>query len=302
MLFAILTLFPEAIEAYANIGVLRLAREKQLATVLPVDFRDFTRDRHRTVDDRPFGGGPGMVLKPEPIAECIEWLERQHGAFRKLALCPAGEPFRQTTAEQLAQGERLLLLCGRYEGFDQRLIEHFGFEELSVGDFVLAGGELPALEIVEAVLRLVPGVLGDERSAVEDSFHAGGGLDHPHFTRPRTFRGQEVPEVLLSGDHARIARWRAEQAASRTRARRPELRPKLQGERAQSARAPATRHTETRHTPPSPAISHGSTIRDTRTTHDTTVNRGPGTPGPTAEEPRAPHAHPGVGSPEPDGH
>lgn len=223
MLFAILTLFPEAIAAYADIGVLRLAREKQLATVLPVDFRDFTRDRHRTVDDRPFGGGPGMVLKPEPIAECIEWLERQHGTFKKLALCPAGEMFRQATAEKLALEERVLLLCGRYEGFDQRLIEHFGFEEVSVGDFVLAGGELPALEIVEAALRLVPGVLGDERSAVEDSFHAGGGLDHPHFTRPRNFRGQEVPDVLLSGDHARIARWRAEQAARRTRARRPEL-------------------------------------------------------------------------------
>lgn len=249
MLFAILTLFPEAIAAYADIGVLRLAREKQLATVLPVDFRDFTRDRHRTVDDRPFGGGPGMVLKPEPIAECIEWLERQHGTFKKLALCPAGEMFRQATAEKLALEERVLLLCGRYEGFDQRLIEHFGFEEVSVGDFVLAGGELPALEIVEAALRLVPGVLGDERSAVEDSFHAGGGLDHPHFTRPRNFRGQEVPDVLLSGDHARIARWRAEQAARRTRARRPEL----TGARAH----------EPRPTTPSPANPHGSTIRNT---------------------------------------
>jgi len=221
-LFAILTLFPEALEAYADLGVLRLARDKQLAEIRFVDFRDFTRDRHRTVDDRPFGGGPGMVLKPEPIAECIEWLERRHGRFRKLALCPSGPLFRQETAAELAREERLLILCGRYEGFDQRLIEHFGFETLSVGDFVLAGGELPALMVLEATLRLIPGVLGDERSAAEDSFSHGAELDHPHFTRPRVFRGQEVPEVLLSGDHARIARWRAEQASRRTAARRPD--------------------------------------------------------------------------------
>jgi tRNA (guanine37-N1)-methyltransferase len=225
VLFAILTLFPEALEAYADVGVLRMARDKGLAEVLLVDFRDFTRDRHRTVDDRPFGGGPGMLLKPEPIAECIEWLERRHGPFRKLALCPSGRLFRQETAAELATEERVLLLCGRYEGFDQRLIEHFGIEELSIGDFVLAGGELAALAVVEASLRLVPGVLGDERSAQEDSFGAAGGLDHPHYTRPREFRGLEAPPVLLSGDHARIARWRAEQASTRTRSRRPDLLP-----------------------------------------------------------------------------
>lgn len=292
MLFAILTLFPEAIEAYADIGVLRLAREKQLATVLPVDFRDFTRDRHRTVDDRPFGGGPGMVLKPEPIAECIEWLERRHGVFRKLALCPAGAAFRQPTAEALAREERVLLLCGRYEGFDQRLIEQFGFEEISIGDFVLAGGELPALAIVEAVLRLVPGVLGDERSALEDSFHDGGGLDHPHFTRPRHFRGQDVPEVLLSGDHARIARWRAEQAARRTQQRRPELaRPNARGSFANTS-------TTAPRTTPSPATAPSSAITKNTATNDLTAQLGPGTPGPTAAEPRAPHAHPGTAVPE----
>ena len=223
MLFAILTLFPEALEAYAELGVLRMARDKRRARILFVDFRDFTRDRHRTVDDRPFGGGPGMLLKPEPIAECIEWLERRHGTFRKLALCPSGVRLCHGTATELAGEERVLLLCGRYEGFDQRLIEHFRFEELSIGDYVLAGGELPALVVVESVLRLVPGVLGDERSAAEDSFQSGGGLDHPHYTRPRVFRGLEVPDVLLSGDHARIARWRMEQAASRTRQRRPDL-------------------------------------------------------------------------------
>lgn len=219
-LFAILSLFPEALEAYCATGVLRMAHDKGLARILCVDFRDFTRDRHRSVDDRPFGGGPGMVLKPEPIAECIEWLERRHGRFRKIALCPSGPVFRQAHAEEYAREERLLLLCGRYEGFDERLIEHFGFETLSLGDFVVAGGELPALIVAEAALRLLPGVLGDERSAQEDSFREGDALDHPHFTRPRRFRGREVPAVLLSGDHARIARWRQEQAHQRTRARR----------------------------------------------------------------------------------
>lgn len=222
-LFAILTLFPEALEPYAGSSILGSARERGLIDLRLIDFRDFARDRHRTVDDRPFGGGPGMVLKPEPIADCIEWLEARHGSFRKLALCPSGTPFRQAHAEELAQSERILLLAGRYEGFDARIFELFDFEEFSIGDFVLAGGELPALCIAEAVARLVPDVLGDERSAVEDSFTGGGGLDHPHYTRPRAFRGHEVPDVLLSGDHEAIERWRADAAHARTRARRPEL-------------------------------------------------------------------------------
>lgn len=221
--FAILTLFPEAVEAYARSSILGLAAEKGKVRIQLVDFRDFTRDRHRTVDDRPFGGGPGMVLKPEPIVECVEWLEREHGTFTKIALCPAGTPFRQAHAEALARHERILLLCGRYEGFDARILSQLDFHDVSVGDFVLAGGELPALAIVEAVARLLPGVLGDERSALEDSFGATGGLDHPHYTRPRVFRGEAVPEVLLSGDHAAIARWRAAEAAKKTRARRPDL-------------------------------------------------------------------------------
>ena len=221
--FAILTLFPEALEPYVGTGMLRVAQDKGRLGVQLVDFRDFARDRHRTVDDRPFGGGPGMLLKPEPIAECIEWLERRHGPFHKIALCPSGTPFGQPRAEELASLERVLLLCGRYEGFDARLLAHFGFEELSIGDFVLAGGELPALCVLEAVARLLPGVLGDERSAQEDSFGPSGGLDHPHFTRPRVFRGQEVPEVLLSRDHARIQRWRETRARERTVQRRPDL-------------------------------------------------------------------------------
>ena len=230
-LFAILTLFPETLEPYVRSSILGLAQEKGLAKVLLVDFRDFTRDRHRTVDDRPFGGGPGMVLRPEPIVECVEWLESRHGRFRRILLCPTGEPFRQPRAEALAREDRVLLIAGRYEGFDERIRTLLEIEAISLGDFVLAGGELPALAVLEATMRLIPGVLGDERSALEDSFRplaAGDGdgtgtLDHPHYTRPRVYRGLAVPEVLLSGDHAEIRRWRESAAAERTRERRPDL-------------------------------------------------------------------------------
>jgi tRNA (guanine37-N1)-methyltransferase len=219
LLFAILTLFPEALEPYVRSSILRLAQEKSRARILLVDFRDFTRDRHRTVDDRPYGGGPGMVLRPEPIADCVEWLEERHGSFRRIALCPAGPVFDQARAEALARDERILLLCGHYEGFDARVLSRLGFEELSIGDFVLSGGELPALCVTEAVVRLLPGVLGDERSAQEDSFREGGLLDHPHYTRPRVFRGEAVPDVLTRGDHAEIRRWREGKALERTRVR-----------------------------------------------------------------------------------
>jgi len=232
-LFAILTLFPEALEPYTRESILGIAQEKGLAEIRLFDFRDFARDRHRSVDDRPFGGGPGMVLRPEPIAECIEWVEARHGRFRKFALCPGGRPFGQPLAEELAGAERILLLCGRYEGFDDRIRQALDLEPLSVGDFVLAGGELPALAVCEAVVRLLPGVLGCERSPAEESFAspladdgsaAGNGiLDWPHFTRPRTWRGRTVPEVLLSGNHAEIERWRRAQARERTREWRPEL-------------------------------------------------------------------------------
>lgn len=225
--FAILTLFPDALEPYCRTGILGLAREQGLVRVLLVDFRDFARDRHRTVDDRPFGGGPGMVLRPEPIVDCVEWLERRYGTFKKLALCPTGRRFSQPMAEELARDERVLLLCGRYEGFDERIFDVLDFEPVSLGDFVMAGGELAALAIVESAARLVPGALGDDRSAVQDSFGASGLLDHPHYTRPREYRGLAVPDVLLRGDHAAIERWRADRANERTRARRPDL----QGER-----------------------------------------------------------------------
>jgi tRNA (guanine37-N1)-methyltransferase len=189
-----------------------------------VDLRDFTRDRHRTVDDRPFGGGPGMVLKPEPIVEAVEWLEQRHGPHRRIALTPDGATFDQGMAESLTRAgdsdpRPVLLLCGRYEGFDDRALTLLDFERLSIGNYVLAGGELGALVVIEAAARLVPGVLGDDRSAVEDSYTNGGGLDHPHFTRPRVYRGLGVPDVLLSGDHASIDAWRREQGEARTRAK-----------------------------------------------------------------------------------
>jgi tRNA (guanine37-N1)-methyltransferase len=225
LLFAILTLFPEALEPYVRSSILRLAQEKKRARILLVDFRDFTRDRHRTVDDRPYGGGPGMVLRPEPIADCVEWLEERHGAFRRIALCPAGPVFRQSRALELSREGRILLLCGHYEGFDARILSQLRFEELSIGDFVLSGGELPALCVTEAIVRLLPGVLGDERSAREDSFRAEGVLDHPHYTRPRVFRGEAVPEVLTRGDHEEIRRWREQRAEERARARPEFLRP-----------------------------------------------------------------------------
>lgn len=218
-LFTILTLFPEALEPYLKVGILGGAIEREALTVHLVDFRDWARDRHRTVDDRPFGGGPGMVIKPEPVHECVQWVEDRHGRHRRLVLDPAGRPFRQAQAEELSREERVLLLCGRYEGFDHRLYQELELEPVSVGDFVLSGGELPALCIVEAAARLLPGVLGDARSAEQDSFQDGGSLDHPHYTRPRIWRGREVPAVLLGGDHARIEAWRGEEAERRTRDR-----------------------------------------------------------------------------------
>jgi tRNA (guanine37-N1)-methyltransferase len=218
----VLTLFPEALQAYLRASILGQAQERGRIGIQTIDFRDFTRDRHRTVDDRPYGGGPGMVLKPEPIFDCITWLEQRHGPFRKVLPTPDGTPFRQATAHRLARAERLLFMCGRYEGFDERLRAEFEWDEISLGDFVLAGGELPALCMLEATVRLLPGVLGNEGSSALESFEQGR-LDHPHYTRPARWRGREVPAVLRGGDHAAVARWRAEEAARRTMARRPDL-------------------------------------------------------------------------------
>lgn len=232
-LFHILTLFPDVVEAYLDTGVLGLARERGLLHARAIDFRDFTRDRHRSVDDRPFGGGPGMVLRPEPIVEAVEWLEGRHGPHRRFAMTPDGATFRQPMAESLAaeldgapqDDARVLLLCGRYEGFDERALELLRFERLSIGDFVLAGGELAALCVVEAIARLLPGALGHGESAALDSFSSAvhGALDHPHYTRPRVYRGLEVPDVLLTGDHARIEAWRQRKSEERMERTRPDL-------------------------------------------------------------------------------
>ncbi|HXP59242.1 MAG TPA: tRNA (guanosine(37)-N1)-methyltransferase TrmD, partial [Dongiaceae bacterium] len=184
------------------------------------NLRDYAHDRHKTVDDRPFGGGPGMLLKPEPLFEAVESLAE--GNARVVLLSPAGRHFTQAIAAEFAVLEHLLLVSGHYEGFDERVRQELADDEISIGDYVLTNGALPAMVIVDAVTRLLPGALGDEASAREESF-SGGLLEYPQYTRPAEFRGLKVPEVLLSGNHAEIARWRAEQAVSRTKERRPDL-------------------------------------------------------------------------------
>lgn len=216
---AILTLFPEALRPYLDESILGIAQAQGNLQVDLVDFRNHALDPHRTVDDRPFGGGPGMVLKPEPIFDAVCDVERLHGPFHKILLCPRGRTFDQRRARELCELPRLLFLCGRYEGFDERIRQGHAWEEISLGDFVLAGGELAALAVLEATVRLIPGVLGCAESAVRESFE-GELLDYPQFTRPREFRGMKVPDVLLSGDHAAVDRWRLEQSRLLT-ARKP---------------------------------------------------------------------------------
>lgn len=211
MFCAILTLFPEAIRPYLDESILGIAQRQGQLQVELIDFRRFTHDAHRTVDDRPFGGGPGMVLKPEPIFEAIEDVERRHGAFHRVLLCPRGQRFNQRKARELSRVEQLLLLCGRYEGFDERIRTGLTWDEISLGDFVLAGGELAAACVLEAAVRLIPGVLGCSQSPELESFESDL-LDHPQYTRPRVFRGMAVPEVLVSGDHKAVAQWRLQQA------------------------------------------------------------------------------------------
>jgi tRNA (guanine37-N1)-methyltransferase len=202
-------------------SILRRAQDKGLVDIRIHDLRTWTHDRHHVVDDVPYGGGAGMVLKPGPLFEAVEAL-RQGPESTVVALSPQGIPLSQRLAAELALIPQLILLCGRYEGFDDRIPQGLNALELSIGDFVLSGGEVPALVVLDATIRLIPGVLGDETSALTDSF-ATGLLEHPHFTRPPTFRGMGVPSVLLSGDHQAIARWRRKQALRRTRVRRPDL-------------------------------------------------------------------------------
>ena len=250
MRFELITIFPEFFVGPLDHGIVRRAREAGIAQFHIQDLREFTKDKHRTVDDRPFGGGEGMVLKPDPVFEAVEKL-LGHGVGNALEPVPAepntaivllsaaGRRFTQETAKRYAKLKRLILICGRYEGVDERVAQHLATEEISVGDYILSGGELPAALIFDAVTRLLPGALGNEASTRNESFEeyrerAVGGagsrtrevfLDYPHFTRPAEYRGWKVPEVLIGGNHAEVAKWRRQQALEKTRRNRPDLLP-----------------------------------------------------------------------------
>ena len=220
----IVTLFPAMFEAVFGESIIKRAREKGLLDIRLTQLRDFAFDKHRQVDDSPFGGGSGMVLKPEPMFRAVRSIVANSALKRRriVLLCPSGETFTQAKAKELAKEEQLIFLSGHYEGFDARIHVHLADEAISIGDFVLTGGELPAMVVVDAVARMLPGVLGSEESAPTDSFYDGL-LEFPQYTRPRIFEGMEVPEVLLSGDHAKIRAWRREESLRITRERRPEL-------------------------------------------------------------------------------
>ena len=223
MQLQVVTLFPDMVGRIAEFGVVGRAIERQIASLGCVDPRDFTQDTHRTVDDRPYGGGPGMVMKFEPLRAAIAAAKAAvPEGSPVVCLSPQGQVFDQQVANRLADMPGMVLLAGRYEGIDERLLEAAVDEELSLGDFVLSGGEIAAMAVIDAVVRLLPGALGDDASAEQDSFMSGL-LDHPHYTRPEEVEGRRVPEVLLSGDHAKIARWRLKQALGRSYMRRPDL-------------------------------------------------------------------------------
>lgn len=232
MRFDVITIFPALFAPFREAGVLGQAIARGELALEAHDLRQWTRDRHRSVDDIPYGGGPGMVLRPEPIVEAVEAVAGRKGerAARVLLMSPQGERLTQAKAKELAGEGHLAIVCGRYEGVDQRAIELAVDEEISIGDYVLSGGEAAAMVVIEAVARFVPGVLGNPASVETESFQ-GGALEGPQYTRPAEYRGRAVPEVLRSGDHAKIARWRAEQALARTKTRRPDLvGPRAEGE------------------------------------------------------------------------
>lgn len=222
MRFDVFTLLPEVISPYLQVSILQKAAERGLIEVDVHNIRDYTHDRHHTTDDTPYGGGGGMVMKPEPVYEALESVLGGPPACPVILLDPQGRVFTQAIAYELARHDRIALLCGRYEGVDERIRAGIVTDEISIGDFVLTGGELPALMVIDAVARLIPGVLGDPDGAEDDS-HASGLLEYPHYTRPPEFRGMRVPDVLLSGDHGKIARWRREQSLLRTLHRRPDM-------------------------------------------------------------------------------
>ena len=216
----VLTLFPAMFAGPLDESIIKRARAQGLLDLTIHNLRDYTHDRHRAVDDKPFGGGPGMLLKPEPIFEAVENLAREY--TRVILLTPAGRTFNQVIARELAGQEHVLLICGSYEGFDERVREALADDELSIGDYVLTNGALPAMVVIDAVTRLLPGALGDDQSSRDESFSYGL-LEYPQYTRPAEFRGMKVPEVLLSGNHAEIEKWRRDQGRKRTGERRPDL-------------------------------------------------------------------------------
>lgn len=217
----VLSLFPPMFEGVFGSSILKKAQDKGAVQLAVTDIRDYTENKHKQVDDYPYGGGAGMVLKPEPMFNAVEAITEGRKP-RVILMCPQGERFTQKKAEELALEDDLVLLCGHYEGYDERIREHLVTDEISIGDFVLTGGELPAMTVIDAVVRLLPGVLGQADSHIQDSFSTGL-LEHPHYTRPADFRGMKVPEVLLSGNHAKIDQWREEQSFKRTLERRPDL-------------------------------------------------------------------------------
>ncbi|MBW1917059.1 MAG: tRNA (guanosine(37)-N1)-methyltransferase TrmD [Deltaproteobacteria bacterium] len=217
----ILTLFPEFFDSPLQQSMLKRAQHKGVVHFRVINLRDFALDRHQVTDDRPFGGGPGMVLKIEPLARAINWVRKQDAVVQVILLSPQGALFKQPLAATLARQQHLLLVCGHYEGVDDR-VRYYIDEEISIGDYILTGGEIPALAVIDAVTRLLPGSLGDAESAAEESFQDSL-LEYPHYTRPQFFNGHAVPEILLSGDHQRISRWRRQEALRRTWQRRPEL-------------------------------------------------------------------------------
>ena len=228
--FDVITIFPEFFRGPFDYGVIRRGREKGLLETRVHDLRSFTSDRHRTVDDRPFGGGEGMVLKPEPLfaaVESVRGLEAQIDGIEIVVLSASGKRFTQSEALRLSKARQVVLICGRYEGIDERVVEHLATAELSVGDFVLSGGEIGAVVIVDAVARYIPGVVGKEESVLKDSFSDPAALEprveHPHYTRPAEFRGWPVPDVLISGDHEAVRKWREEAARQKTERNRPDL-------------------------------------------------------------------------------
>lgn len=218
----VVTIFPEMFPGPLGHSLSGKALARDLWRLRAVNLRDVTRDRHQTVDDTPFGGGAGMVMRPDVVARSVDAARAEGAPGPLVYLSPRGEPLRQARVRELAQGPGVVLLCGRYEGVDQRVIEARGFLEVSIGDFVLSGGELAAMVLIDACVRLLPGVIGDAQSLAEESF-AAGLLEYPHYTRPQVWEGREVPEILLSGHHANISAWRQEQALAITKSRRPDL-------------------------------------------------------------------------------